>query len=103
MPGRGRHWKVGGLKDSTVTSADIVDATIVSADIKIAVSDIQTGNGSAQAFAHGLGVAPTKVICCVYQDANESTPTTVTEGSITANNVSHTVTNGAKYKVLVIA
>ena len=79
MPGRGRHWKVGGLKDSTVTSADIKDATIVSADIKIAVSDLQTGNGSAQAFAHGLGVAPTKVICCVYQDANESTPTTVTE------------------------
>jgi|8_EtaG_2_1085327.scaffolds.fasta_scaffold393595_1 hypothetical protein len=103
MPGRGRYWKEGGLKDSIITSADIKNATITAADIKISVSDLQTGNGSAQAYAHGLGVAPTKVICCVYQDANESTPTTVTEGSITANNVSHTVTSGAKYKVLVIA
>jgi hypothetical protein len=62
MPGRGRHWKVGGLKDSTVTSADIKDATIVAADTKIFVSAETSGTGSAQNVAHGLGATPTKVI-----------------------------------------
>ena len=103
MPSRGSYWKIGGLVDGTVTGADIKNATIEAVDLAIFVSDIQTGTGSAQAVAHGLGVAPTKIIVTVYADANESTPTTVTEGSVTANNISHTVTSGAKYKVLALA
>ena len=81
MPSRGSYWKIGGLVDGTVTGADIKNATIEAVDLAIFVSDIQTGTGSAQAVAHGLGVAPTKIIVSVYADANESTPTTVTEGS----------------------
>ena len=103
MPSRGSYWKIGGLVDGTVTGADIKNATIEAVDLAIFVSDIQTGTGSAQAVAHGLGVAPTKIIVTVYADANESTPTTVTEGSVTATNISHTVTIGAKYKVLALA
>ena len=103
MPSRGSYWKIGGLVDGTVTGADIKNATIEAVDLAIFVSDIQTGTGSAQAVAHGLGVAPTKIIVTVYADANESTPTTVTEGSVTATNISHTVTSGAKYKVLALA
>ena len=103
MPSRGSYWKIGGLVDGTVTGADIKNATIEAVDLAIFVSDIQTGTGSAQAVAHGVGVAPSKIIVTVYADANESTPTTVTEGSVTTTNISHTVTSGAKYKVLALA
>lgn len=33
MPGRGAYWKEGGIKDSTILSADIKDLEIVNADI----------------------------------------------------------------------
>ena len=98
MPGRGRHWKVGGLKDSTVTSADIANATIVSADIKIFVSTEQTGNGSAQNVAHGLGATPTKTIVAVTEFGG-STAVDVAEGTHTSTNCVVTVSTGVKYKV----
>ena len=102
MPGRGRFWTEGGLPDSTVTSADIKDATIAAADINIYVSDLQTANGSAQAHAHGLGVVPSKVLVSIYTD-NGGTATVITENNHTASNVSVTITSGAKYKILAIA
>ena len=33
MPGRGQYWKEGGLNDSIITSAEIKDDTIATADI----------------------------------------------------------------------
>lgn len=98
MPSRGRYWKQGGLKDNVVTSADIKDASIVSADIKIFVSSEQTGNGSAQNVAHGLGSTPTKVIVAVTEFGG-STAVDVAEGTHTSTNCVVTVSSGVKYKV----
>ncbi len=38
MPGRGQHWKEGGLNDDTVTSADIKDGDITEADLDSALT-----------------------------------------------------------------
>ena len=99
MPGRGRSWKVGGLVDSTVTSADIKDATIVSADISVFVSSVQTANASAQNVAHGLSATPTKVLIIPTKDTGGGT-LTITEGTHTSTNVVGTVApSGIEYKV----
>ncbi len=99
MPGRGQHWVEGGLVDSTVTSADIKDATIVAADIKIFVSTVQTANASAQNVAHGLGATPSKVLVVPTKDTGGGT-LTITEGTHTSTNVVVTVApTGIEYKV----
>ena len=65
------------------------------------ISTEQTGTGSAQNIAHGLGSTPTKV----FVAPTDLTPTTVgqyvvTEGAHDGTNVVVTVTTGKKYKVL---
>ncbi len=71
---------------------------------KLFISTEQTGTGSAQNIAHGLGVVPTYV----FAAPTDTSPTTagvytVTEGSHTSTNVVVTVTSGKKFKVLAIA
>jgi hypothetical protein len=65
------------------------------------VSTEQTGTGSAQNIAHGLGATPSKVVI-VPTDTNPATTGayTATEGAHTATNVIVTVTTGKKYKVM---
>ena len=102
MPGRGRFWTEGGLVDSTVTSADIKDATIVAADINVFVSAVLVGTGSAQTFNHGLGATPTKTIVGVI-NFGASTAVDIVEGTHTATDCVVTCTSGVKYKILAIA
>lgn len=74
------------------------------ADIGIFVSTEQTGNGSAQNVAHGLGGVPSFVLIVPTDTAPATTGAyTATEGTHTATNVVVTVTSGKKYKVLAIA
>ncbi len=54
----------------------------------------QTGTGSSQSIAHGLGAVPAGVIC-IPTDGG-----TVTYGTHTATNVVVTVTSGKKFDVL---
>lgn len=61
MPGRGKQWKVGGLPDSTVTSADIKNFEIIGSDLSLFVSTEITGTGALQNILHGLGRTPTVV------------------------------------------
>lgn len=68
------------------------------------VSAEQTGTGSAQNIAHGLGVVPS----FVFVIPTDLAPATIgqyteTEGAHTATNVVVTVTSGKKYKVVAIA
>ena len=98
MPGRGRFWTEGGLNDSTVTSADIKDATVVAADINIFVSAELTGTGSAQTFNHGLGATPTKTIVGVI-NFGASVAVDIVEGTHTATDCVVTATSGIKYKI----
>ncbi len=64
------------------------------------VSAEQTGNGSAQSVAHGLGVVPQNVLI-VPTDLTPATAGSYSavEGTHTSTNVVVTVTNGKKYKV----
>ena len=102
MPGRGRHWKEGGLVDSTVTGADIKDATIKAVDMAIFVSADQVGTGSAQNIAHGLGVVPSKTILSIF-NFGANVAVDVDEGTHTSTNCVVTATSGVKYKILALA
>lgn len=65
------------------------------------VSAEQTGNGSAQSVAHGLGVTPAAVLIVPTDTAPATTGQyTAVEGTHTSTNVVVTVTNGKKYKVM---
>lgn len=67
-------------------------------------SSEQTGTGSSQNVAHGLGVTPSLVIF-EYTDLTPATAgsAAVTEGTHDATNVVVTVTSGKKFKVIAYA
>jgi hypothetical protein len=64
-------------------------------------STVQTGTGSAQNVAHGLGVVPSLVLIIGYDLTGGAY--VVTEGTHTSTNVVVTVTNGEKYVVIAYA
>jgi len=64
-------------------------------------STVQTGTGSAQNVAHGLGVVPSLVLIIGYDLTGGAY--VVTEGVHTSTNVVVTVTNGEKYVVIAYA
>jgi len=98
MPGRGKYWTAGGLKDSIITGAEIVDSTITAADVKVFVSAVLVGTGSAQTFAHGLGATPTKTLIGII-NFGASTAVDVVEGTHTSTNCVVTATSGIKYQI----
>ena len=60
----------------------------------------QTGTGSAQNVAHGLGVAPSKVLIVPTElAAGLAAGYDAAGGTHTTTNVVVTVTSGAKFKV----
>ncbi len=61
------------------------------------VSTEQTGTGSAQNIAHGLGRAPSIVL---FGFTGGTVVTSVVEGTHDATNIIVTVTSGAKFKIL---
>lgn len=80
------------------------DISAVALRSKLFISTEQTGTGSAQNVAHGLGVVPTSVMLAPTDTAPATAGVyTVTEGTHTTTNVVVTVTNGKKFKVLAIA
>lgn len=82
----------------------VPDAVIGASKLAMFVSTEQTGNGSAQSIAHGLGVTPAKVLVIPTDTAPATTGAyTATEGSHTSTNVVVTVTSGKKYKVVAFA
>lgn len=88
---------LNGVVKNENLSADAVSAS----KINYFKSSEQTGTGSSQNIAHGLGVAPSLVM--VYP--TDLTPGTdgdytFTEGSHTSTNVVVTVTNGKKFMVV---
>lgn len=94
-----------GIALTTVTAANknvevlrLPPKTI--APTSVFLSDEQTGNGSAQSVAHGLGQVPTLVIA-IPSDLSGGA-FVVAYGTHTTTNAVLTVTNGEKYRVLAI-
>jgi len=69
----------------------------------IFVSAKQTGTGSAQNIAHGLGVIPRLVFIALCDGPGTWAAPTFTEGSHTATNCVITIATGFMYKVVAIA
>lgn len=86
------HW--------TLTAYKTQAADLGSARLKFFKSTEQTGTGSSQNIAHGLGVTPGLVFAMVT-DAGSTY--VLTEGTHDATNVVVTVTSGKKFKVIAIA
>lgn len=63
-------------------------------------STVQTGTGSAQSIAHGLGVVPTLVHVSIYNTNGVSLPFAITEGTHTTTNIVVTVTSNVQFKVI---
>lgn len=63
-------------------------------------STVQTGTGSAQSIAHGLGVTPSLVYVSIYNTNGVSLPFAITEGSHTSTNIIVTVTTNVQFKVI---
>lgn len=92
------------VADGSVTNSKLATGSVTVAKMMMFKSSDQTGSGSAQNIAHGLGVAPAVVI--VYPTDTDVATTgsyVVTEGSHTSTNVVVTVTTGKKYKVVAFA
>jgi len=67
------------------------------------ISTEQTGTGSAQNVAHGLGVTPTVVLVSFTElPAALAAGADIAEGTHTSTNVVLTVTSGLKFKVLAL-
>lgn len=65
-------------------------------------SAVETGTGSAQNIAHGLGVVPSLVL--VSAQGNDGLSTwSIVEGSHTSTNLVVTATSGLPYKVIALA
>ncbi len=83
------------------------DASIASAQLAMFQSAETTATGAAQNVAHGLGVAPTKVLVAITEipdgviDANAGVD--IAEGAHDATNVVLTVTANVKFKVWALA
>lgn len=80
-----------------IDGGKIIDKTVKAASTAMFVSTEQTGTGSSQNIAHGLGATPTVVLVAL---TNVSSVATITEGSHGSTNVVVTATSGAKYKVM---
>ena len=82
-----------------LAGTDIGAATITKSNIKMFISSVQTGTGSVQGIAHGLGVIPTNVFVAF---TGTTAAQAVTEGTHTFTNCVVTVTTGATFKILAI-
>jgi hypothetical protein len=85
-----------------IGTAELEDEAVTFAKAAVFVSTEQTGTGSAQNVAHGLGDEPSAVLIVVTE--HPGTPDTgafdVAEGAHTSTNVVVTVTADVKFKVL---
>ncbi len=85
----------------SIATAELEDDSVTFAKAAAFVSTEQTGTGSAQNVAHGLGVIPAAVLIVPTELAADlAAGYDAAEGTHTTTNVVCTVTSGAKFKVL---
>jgi hypothetical protein len=84
----------------SITTAALAAKAVTLAKQATFVSTVQTGTGSSQSIAHGLGVTPSAVFVSFTGSTSSQA---VTEGSHTSTNVVVTVTSAATFKVIAFA
>ncbi len=96
--------RIGVATGAALTGGATVNVKLIGTPVpRFFASAEQTGNGSAQNVAHGLGVVPSAVFI-IPTDTSVSTAGVyaAVEGTHTSTNCVATVTSGKKYKVLAI-
>lgn len=88
------------INDATIVNADLVNSTIQSGKISYFKSTEQTGNGSEQDVAHGLGRTPSLVMVIASELTGGADD--IAEGTHDGTNVKVTATSGVKYKVVAL-
>ena len=102
------EFRVTSAGVATGTFAGAVTGNVTGSATKLAaagrfISTEQTGTGSAQNVAHGLGVTPTVVLVSFTElPADLAAGADIAEGTHTSTNVVLTVTSGLKFKVLAL-
>ncbi len=91
---------VGGYTDSTVTNSDIAANTIQAGKLSFFKSTEQTGTGSEQNIAHGLGRTPALVI--VFPTEGDGNAFDIAEGTHDSTNVKITTGAAVKFKVIAL-
>lgn len=89
--------------DATISNAGavtIANDAVDAAQINYFLSTEQTGNGSEQSVAHGLGSTPTAVL--VIPSGVADSANTFVQGTHTSTNVLVTATNTSKYYVFAV-
>ena len=91
------------IANNAVTGGKVSDQSIPYSKLALFISSEQTGIGSSQNVAHGLGSTPTKVFVAPTElPADLAAGYDVAEGAHDATNVKVTVTTGVKFKVFAI-
>lgn len=88
-----------GVNPSTGAPIPFVAGSAASVSGKFQ-SAVQTGTGSAQNVAHGLGVIPSLVLVSIYDTNGVAAPYVIAEGTHTTSNIVVTVTASVKFKVI---
>ena len=92
--------EAGSVPDGSITTAKLAAGAVTKAKAACFISTEQTGTGSSQDIAHGLGVVPVAVFVAPTDLAPVTTGDyTVTEGAHDITNVKVTVTTGKKFKI----
>ncbi len=90
---------IGGLPDGTVVNADVANSSIQASKLDYFKSTEQTGTGTAQNIAHGLGRTPALVLVIPTELTGIGS---IVEGTHDGTNVVVTAVSGDKYKVFAI-
>lgn len=94
-----------GLNPTTGAPAPFAAPSAVKVSGKFQ-SSVQTGTGSSQNIAHGLGVVPTLVLVAPYNTTDSGIVAagySIVEGAHDATNVKVTATSALQYKVIAFA
>lgn len=85
------------LADGNVTTAKLADAAVTKAKADVFISTVQTGTGSSQNVAHGLGATPSLVLAVPVVTAGA---VGIAYGSHSSTDVVVTVTSGDTFVVM---
>jgi hypothetical protein len=99
-PGFDGNVLAADIPAGTVGTSQLAASAVTKAKMALFVSTVQTGTGSSQNLAHGLGVIPSAVVVTF---TGSTASQAITEGSHTSTNVVVTVTSAATFKVTAYA